>query len=112
MGRTARQWNARLRRAVDAAREVAADRQRLANHLPEVDERVDVRALVVLPLDADLLDGDAASVGEREDLEVEGPAVDRRAREQVARGRGRERLETTLRVEHARDEPALDDLVA
>src|SRR5262245_43276391 len=46
--------------AVDSARQVAADGDRLADHLPHVLERVDARAAVVDPRDGDLGDAVAA----------------------------------------------------
>src|SRR4051812_25705795 len=96
---------------VDAMAQVLADGHRLADDLPHVLERVDPRAPVVGPLDADLGDRVAGAPGEREDLEIECPAVDLAAAEQIARRLGGERLEAALRVVDARNQRALDDLV-
>src|SRR6185312_3098582 len=46
---------------VDAPTKIAADRERFANHFPHVFERVDARTAVVLPLDTDLGDLEAAA---------------------------------------------------
>src|SRR4051812_43073921 len=62
-------------RAVDAAPEVPADGDRLADDLPHVLERVDARPAVVGPLDADLGDREAGAAGEREGFEVGSPAA-------------------------------------
>src|SRR5688572_8838664 len=50
-------------RAVDAAREVLADRHRLADDLPQILERAHPRALVVAPGHRDLVDAVAAPAG-------------------------------------------------
>jgi hypothetical protein len=65
----------REREVVDALAQVAADRQRLADHLPHVLDRIDPRPVVILPFDPDLGDNKPATEGERENLEIEGPAV-------------------------------------
>src|SRR3954454_24353604 len=96
---------------VDAASEVAADRRRLAGHLPAVLYPHCGGAVVVLPLDTDLLDREAAASSQGQNLQVERPAVDPGAAEQALRCVRGERFEPALRVEHPRHERALDDPV-
>ena len=64
-----------------------------------------------MPGDGHLDDRMAEAAGEGEDLEVEGPAVDGGAREEVMGGVGGEGLEPALRVVDARDQRALDEEV-
>ena len=79
----------------------AAYPEYVGEHLYRVLHGVNAARVVVTPGDGHLGDGHAQAASDKEDLDVEGEAVDFAEREELLGGIGAKELETALRVTDA-----------
>ncbi len=90
-------------RAAAAHARSEAQAERIAQHGDAVAQGAHAALLHVPPLDGHLLDAQAETVGEEEQLDIEGEAGDRKLLEEEERRLAREHLEAALRVVQARE---------
>src|SRR5436190_11358619 len=92
-------------------RQRPSDADHLVDRAEQVAQRTHARARIVAPFDADLDDAVAEAGGQRQDLEVEGPAVHGRSPEEIARGGRDERLAAAVSVGDPGHQRSLHDEV-
>src|SRR5262245_26598076 len=97
--------------SVHAAPKVLVNRRPFGRYAQEVSNRCDPCAAVVTPCDTELRQSVSKALGQREDLEIEGPTIDPRAREHGIGDVARERLEATLRILDAWQQRGSDDAI-